>query len=69
MPDTDTVRLLAAESTTTFFTEVDDAWRPEREQHGRLVTGIKPDQTSEPLVAATHGRARRFSIRFTSPTS
>ena len=46
MPDTDAVRLLAGESTTTSFTQEDGAWRPEREQHGRLVTVIKPDGTT-----------------------
>jgi DNA topoisomerase-1 len=50
MPDTDAVRVIAGESTTTFFT-ADDAsgdptWRPEREQHGRLVTVVKPDGTT-----------------------
>jgi DNA topoisomerase-1 len=46
MPETDAVRVLAGESTTTFFTNTDGAWRPEREQHGRLVTVIKPDGTT-----------------------
>jgi DNA topoisomerase-1 len=50
MPDTeqDAVRVIAGESTTTFFTNSgsDGAWRPEREQHGRLVTVVKPDGTT-----------------------
>lgn len=46
MPDADAVRVLAGESTTTFFTNTDGAWRPEREQHGRLVTVVKPDGTT-----------------------
>jgi DNA topoisomerase-1 len=57
MPDTDAVRVIAGESTTTFFTAgdaagseagggVERAWRPERERHGRLVTVVKPDGTT-----------------------
>jgi DNA topoisomerase-1 len=46
MPETDTVRVIAGASTTTFFTGADGAWTPEREQHGRMVTVVKPDGTT-----------------------
>jgi DNA topoisomerase-1 len=46
MPETDAVRLFAGTSTATFFTNADGTWAPEREQHGRMVTVVKPDGTT-----------------------